>query len=90
VVTIVTELVNVVALTAASLRARIVPWPHLPLVRIGLALLALAAAAVALRPAPIEVAAAGAAAAYVAVLAATGVLGADEIAALRRLARRRG
>ena len=90
VVTIVTEAVNVLALALAALRAGIVPWPRLPLARLGLAAAVLAAVAAGLAAAlPAELVAILAGIAYVAVLAMTGVLGRAELEALRRLTSRR-
>lgn len=83
VVTVVTELLNALALVGLCLRDGIVPVPRFPVVRVALAGVALAAVAVALASAPVEIAGLASACAYVAVLAATRVAGRDDLRALR-------
>jgi O-antigen/teichoic acid export membrane protein len=83
VVTVVTELLNTLALVGLCLRDGIVPAPRFPLVRVALAGVALTVVAVALAGAPVEIAGLASACAYVAVLAATRVAGREELRALR-------
>lgn len=83
--TVATEAVNVTLLLWLVISRGLVPLPDLPLRRLGLAAAALVTVAVLLADAPVGLALVGAIAAYVATLAATGVLRGAELAALRRM-----
>ena len=87
-VTVVTEAVNVIVLSALVIRLHLVPRPDFPWLRAGLALLALAGAAVALGDVLLELAAAVAVAAYLLVLVVTGATRGLEPAVIARLLRR--
>lgn len=83
VVTVVTELLNTLALVGLCLRDRIVPMPRFPVARVALASGALSAVAVALAGVPVEIAGLASAGVYVAVLVVTRVAGGPELRALR-------
>jgi O-antigen/teichoic acid export membrane protein len=83
VVTVVTELVNTLALVGLCLRDGIVPTPRFPIVRVALAGGALSAVAIALADVPVEIAGLACACVYLAVLVLTRVAGGAELRALR-------
>jgi len=89
-VTVITEGVVFLVLTALGISRGIVPWPSLPYWRMLLALAALAAAALAVSGWPVVLGLTVSLAAYLAVLGLTRVLGREDLATVASVARRGG